>query len=99
MRRFSVYHTTTHKRNPFVFMDVSINSESHGRIVYELFYTKLPKTTRNFLELCRGYKDKSGRTLSYKGAPFHRIVPGLMVRQSFLAFLTFLLTKFWQILT
>ena len=79
LRRFSIFQQTTNKKNKFCFMDISIDSQPQGRIVYELFYKQLPKTTRNFYELCKGHTDKEGRTLSYKGSPFHRIVPGFMV--------------------
>ena len=60
-------------------MDISIDNEPQGRIVYELFNKHVPRTSKNFLELWRGEKEN----LSYKGTPFHRIIPGLLVSLQF----------------
>eukprot|EP01136_Pigoraptor_vietnamica_P030661 Opistho-1_new@8624 len=52
-----------------------------GRIVVELLTDAAPNTAENFRCLCTGEKGKgkeSGKPLSYKGIPFHRIVPGFM---------------------
>ena len=57
---------------PHVWFDVSIAGERAGRIVFELFAHKLPKTAENFRLLCTGEKGVSpttGRPLHYKGAP------------------------------
>jgi len=42
------------KKNPFVFMDVSIGSCPIGRIMMELFIDLTPKTAENFRGLCTG---------------------------------------------
>ena len=60
-------------------MDISINSKFAGRIIFELFYKDLPKTSLNFKNLWAGYKDKNGKLWTYKGTPFHRVIPGLLV--------------------
>ena len=61
-------------------MDISINSVPTGRLIFELFYREVPKTSLNFKSLCQGFTTEDGETLSYKGTPFHRIIPGFMVQ-------------------
>lgn len=45
-----------------------------GRILFELFADKCPKTAENFRALCTGEKGNtsSGIPLHYKGSTFHR---------------------------
>lgn len=46
-----------------------------GRIVFELFKDKLPKTAENFRALCTGEKGigkSTGCPLHFKKCPFHR---------------------------
>jgi cyclophilin family peptidyl-prolyl cis-trans isomerase len=73
----------------FVFMDVAAGLSSDpavkptaiGRMIMELFTSKVPKTAENFRALCAGtHKGKSGTQLHYKGCPFHRIIPGFMIQ-------------------
>lgn len=56
-----------------VFFDVTIDGEPSGRITFGLFGTVVPKTAENFRSLCAG-----DQQLSYKGSPFHRIIPAFM---------------------
>lgn len=79
-------------RNSLVFLDVAENSgrsffgapqQSHlGRLELELFDDTVPVTARSFRELCRGSSGRSpeGKPLTYKGCPFHRIIPDFMVQ-------------------
>ena len=64
-----------------VFFDISIGGSSAGRITMKL-YADTPKTSENFRALCTGEKGtgNSGKPLSFKGCPFHRVIPGFMAQ-------------------
>ena len=64
---------------PKVFLDVSANGENVGRITIELRSDVVPKTAENFRCLCTGEK---GKGFSFKGTPFHRVIPGFMCQGS-----------------
>lgn len=66
--------------NPQVFFDMTIGGAPAGRIVFELFADKVPKTAENFRALCTGEKGigRSGKPLHYKGSAFHRVIPNFM---------------------
>lgn len=71
------------KKNPLVFLDVSIDGDPAERMVFELFSDLVPKTAENFRALCTGEKGlstKTGKPLHYKGTFFHRIVKGSMAQ-------------------
>ncbi|CAJ1031221.1 Cyclophilin type peptidyl-prolyl cis-trans isomerase/CLD, putative [Leishmania lindenbergi] len=82
----------TNPRNSRVFFDVAEQGRSSffgvaahepiGRIELELFDDTVPVTARSFRELCRGSSSKSpeGVLLTYKGCPFHRIIPDFMLQ-------------------
>ncbi|OIW15027.1 hypothetical protein TanjilG_24136 [Lupinus angustifolius] len=73
------------KKNPLVFMDVSIDGDPFERMVFELFYDVAPKTAENFRALCTGEKGVSpntGKPLHYKGSFFHHILKGSFVQLS-----------------
>ncbi|XP_011815196.1 PREDICTED: peptidyl-prolyl cis-trans isomerase-like 2 [Colobus angolensis palliatus] len=59
--------------NPTMFFDIAIDSEPLGRVSFELFADKVPKTAENFRALSTGEKG-----FGYKGSRFHRIIPGFM---------------------
>ena len=67
---------------PKVFFDISVGGEAAGRIEFELFADKTPKTAENFRALCTGEKEKtdSGVKLHYKDTIFHRIIKGFMAQ-------------------
>lgn len=66
--------------NPRVFFDISIGGKPAERLCFELFADVVPKTAENFRALCTGEQGmgKSGKSLTYKGSSFHRIIPDFM---------------------
>lgn len=71
------------KKNPHVFLDVSIGGDPVQRIVIELFADVVPKTAENFRVLCTGGKGvgaTTGKPLHFKGTNFHRIIKGFMAQ-------------------
>ncbi|EED20459.1 peptidyl-prolyl cis-trans isomerase f, ppif, putative [Talaromyces stipitatus ATCC 10500] len=51
-----------------------------GRIDFKLYNDVVPKTAKNFAELCKGYTDETGKVLTYKGSSFHRVIPQFMLQ-------------------
>lgn len=71
------------KKNPRVFLDVSIGGDPVQRIVIELYADVVPKTAENFRALCTGEKGvgaTTGKPLHFKGSSFHRIIKGFMAQ-------------------
>ncbi|XP_011026088.1 PREDICTED: peptidyl-prolyl cis-trans isomerase CYP63-like [Populus euphratica] len=71
------------KKNPLVFLDVSIDGDPAASIFIELFADVVPKTAENFRALCTGEKGigkTTGKPLRYKGCSFHRIIKGFMAQ-------------------
>ncbi|MFS7932242.1 putative peptidylprolyl isomerase [Helianthus anomalus] len=66
------------KKNPWVFLDLSMNESPAERIIIELFADVVPKTAENFRALCTGERGQSttGTSLKYEGLKFHRIIKG-----------------------
>ncbi|KAL1197605.1 Peptidyl-prolyl cis-trans isomerase CYP63 [Cardamine amara subsp. amara] len=71
------------KKNPNVFLDVSIGGDPVERIVIELFADVVPKTAENFRALCTGEAGigkTTGKPLQFKGSSFHRVIKGFMAQ-------------------
>ncbi|KAM8953017.1 putative inactive peptidyl-prolyl cis-trans isomerase-like 6 [Pelodytes ibericus] len=63
-------------KHVFVYLDIAIQEEHIGRLLFELFSDMCPKTCTNFLHLCTGEAGDSpnGLKLHYKNSVFHRTV-------------------------
>lgn len=70
---------------PRCFLDISVNNELEGRIVFELYNDLCPRTAENFRALCTGEKGSGtlNYPLHYKGVLIHRVVPGFMIQVRF----------------
>ncbi|XP_074561466.1 LOW QUALITY PROTEIN: peptidyl-prolyl cis-trans isomerase CYP63-like [Curcuma longa] len=71
------------KKNPIVFLEISVDGKPPDRMDIELFADEVPKTAENFRALCTGEKgigDYTKAPLCYKGSTFHRIVKGFVAQ-------------------
>ncbi|XP_068794101.1 probable inactive peptidyl-prolyl cis-trans isomerase-like 6 isoform X2 [Struthio camelus] len=60
----------------FVYLDIAIQQQPIGTLLFELFSDACPKTCENFRVLCTGgvRSSSTGLELTYKNSVFHRIV-------------------------
>lgn len=68
---------------PRCFFDMEIGGMAAGRIVFELFWDKTPKTAENFRGLVCGDKGigkQTGKPLHYKNTIFHRVIKDFMIQ-------------------
>lgn len=63
------------KEKELVYMDISIDGQYSGRMVFELRNDIVPKTAYNFRRLC---EEKRGK--GFKQCAFHRIIPNFMAQ-------------------
>ncbi|KAJ3996653.1 cyclophilin [Lentinula boryana] len=57
------------------YFDITINNEPAGRIVFKLYDDVVPRTTKNFRELCLRPVGEG-----YSGSKFHRVIPNFMLQ-------------------
>ena len=58
-----------------VFMDISIDGQNAGNVVFGLFGATTPITVKNFVTLATGSEG-----YGYEGSIFHRVVKGFVVQ-------------------
>ncbi|XP_075270358.1 putative inactive peptidyl-prolyl cis-trans isomerase-like 6 [Opisthocomus hoazin] len=60
----------------FVYLEIAIEEQPVGRLLFELFSDLCPRTCENFRALCTGgaKSPRDGRELTYKNSLFHRLV-------------------------
>ena len=58
-----------------MYFNVDFGGESGARMVFELYDKIVPRTAKNFLELCKRKK--------YQRSIFHRVIPGFMAQVRF----------------
>jgi len=66
-----------------VYFDITIGGESAGRIEMGLFGKTVPKTVKNFVELCIKHKTEEatdGKLVGFKGSVFHRVINDFMLQ-------------------
>ena len=56
---------------------MTIDGQSGGRIVMELFDEVVPRTARNFYSIASGQNQQG---FTYRGTIFHRIIPQFMLQ-------------------
>lgn len=67
--------------HPKCFFDITIDGKPEGKIVMELYTDIVPKTAKNFLEICKGEKNDANKEgLTYKNSVFHRVIPQFMLQ-------------------
>mmetsp|Transcript_15758 Transcript_15758/g.36271 ORF Transcript_15758/g.36271 Transcript_15758/m.36271 type:complete len:238 (+) Transcript_15758:240-953(+) len=66
-----------------VFLEISVDGESLGRIVFGLFGEVAPKAVENFSSLCkcdRGKAPITGKDMCYKNSIIHRVIPNFIIQ-------------------
>lgn len=69
-------------KNPCVFLELGTASKELGRIEIELYKSVVPKTAKNFYQLCVGkLNEETGVQIKkYMGTIFHNVVPGTLIQ-------------------
>lgn len=65
------------------FFDIAVGDVRVGRVVFQLFADRCPKTCANFLALCTGEAGigrDTEKPLHYRGSTFHRVVKDFMIQ-------------------
>ncbi|NXD80011.1 PPIL6 protein, partial [Halcyon senegalensis] len=69
-------NTQASSTHVFVYLEIAIEEQIVGRLLFELFPEVCPRTCENFRALCTGgvKSPRDGRELTYKNSLFHRLV-------------------------
>ena len=68
-------------KNPRCYFDITIGSVPSGRIVMECYQDVCPKTSSNFLALCKGDQTSASELpLKFQDSCFHRVIKGFMIQ-------------------
>ncbi|XP_040524574.1 probable inactive peptidyl-prolyl cis-trans isomerase-like 6 isoform X3 [Gallus gallus] len=69
-------------KHMFVYLDIAIEEQPIGTLLFELFSDVCPKTCENFRALCEGgvMSPSSGQELTYKNSCFHRLVKPVWIQ-------------------
>lgn len=65
------------------YMDIEYTKDFEkktGRIRFQLFWDKTPKTSLNFAKLIEGKEKRGNLELKFEGSTFHRIIKGFMMQ-------------------
>ncbi|XP_054159434.1 peptidyl-prolyl cis-trans isomerase B-like [Oppia nitens] len=71
------------KVTDMVYFDIKIGDEEVGRIEIGLFGKTVPKTVKNFVELCTKHNTEpstDGKLAGFKGSIFHRVINDFMIQ-------------------
>ena len=70
------------KENTVCYFDMAIGGDEVGRIKMKLYDPIVPKTCKNFMLLCDGYKaeDEEFPRKRYAGTVFHRVIKNFMLQ-------------------
>ncbi len=60
--------------NKYCYIQFKIDEKVLNPVIIELFYNDCPKTSENFLSICKGTKNSKGELLTYEETSLNRIV-------------------------
>jgi len=64
----------------YCYMDFVLSKNHNFTVIFELFLDIAPKTCKNFISLCNGFKNSHGKFISYYESYISRIVPGAFLQ-------------------
>jgi len=67
------------RKNSKIFMDVEINGNPEGRLIFEIYSEKVPQTSLNFIKFIEGF-NLGSKNYTYKDTEFHKIIPGMLIQ-------------------
>lgn len=68
-------------QRPYMVVKYTIDGEEKTKkLIFDLFWTKKPKTALNFAMLIEGFADSNNNAYKYKNTKFHRIVKDFVLQ-------------------